>query len=237
MTGVARDGAQPWDVGGLFDINIRCLDSIEHQHGAMTGNGFVAFAPVTQWQFGALTVKEVVHRDADGLCIAMMQRMAPPLTGYEGAGPVSHIFNSTQVVADFAAARSFYVDALGWAPVQESNWTHEDGDNCLGLPLDVARHCAVQVGIYHPHGVMEGSVEIIGYGVEGRDFGAAGPPLRGLASLRFPLTAPEAFLERAGKGGCAVLPLRRAEIAPYGLVEIGAAITPWGARLEVFRPL
>lgn len=236
--GVMRDGCQPWDTGGIFDVNIRSLQSIERLQSGMTRNGFVGFAPVTHWQFGPLDVKEVVLRDADGLCIAMMQRLSPPLAGYEGVeGPVSYVFNSTQVVADFAAARAFYVDVLGWQVVQETTMRQEQGHNCMGLPLDVARQCDMTIGIYHPRGVTEGSVEIIGFAVEGLDYSRAEPAARGIASLRFPVSDPQAVLSKAADGGCDIVPLRRARIAPYGEVELGALVTPWGARLELFRPL
>lgn len=235
QTGVMRDGAQSWDSGGIFDVNIRCLQSIEDQQQAMTRHGFVGFAPVTQWQFGAFNVKEVAMRDGDGLCIAMMQRMAPPLTGYEAVeGPVSYIFNSTQIVRDFDAARAFYVDALGWTPIQESVSRHEDGLNCIGLPVDIARERGMRIGIYQMQGRFEGSVEIIEHDVEGMDFSAAAPPDRGMASLRFPVSDVAAFLTKAEQGGCTILAPRTTDIAPYGRVEMGAAITSWGARFEIF---
>jgi catechol 2,3-dioxygenase-like lactoylglutathione lyase family enzyme len=235
---VKRDGCQAWDTGGIFDFNIRALQSIDDVQSKMSFEGFVGHSPVIHWQFGPLDVKEVVMRDGDGLCIAFMQRLAPPLTGYEDVtGPVSYVFNSTQVVADFAAARAFYVDVLGWKVVQETTMRQEQGDNCMGLPLDIARDREIQIGIYHPLGKMEGSVEIIAFDVEGRDYSAAPVAARGIASLRFPVSDPQEMLTRAQGAGCEILPLRQAYVAPYGAVELGGFVTPWGARFEVFRTL
>lgn len=237
-TGVMRDGGQPWDHGGIFDINIRSLGPIEPLHQAMTRAGFACFAPITAWDFGALSVKEVVERDADGLAIAMMERIAPPLEGYEHVkGKASYVFNSTQVVPSFDAARAFFVDTLGWLPVQETRWKHEDGLNCMGLPLDTARERELRVGIYQSNGRNEGSVEILEYGGEGRDFSAAAPPDRGWAALRFPVADPAHFIATAAQGGCTILPCRTITMEPYGDMEAAVAITPWGARLEVYRPL
>lgn len=236
-TGVMRDGAQPWDSGGLFDINIRALSAIAPIHAAMTRNGFCAFGPLTAWEFGSLSVKEVVSRDADGLAIAVMERIAPPLEGYDDAsGACSYVFNATQVVPDFEAARAFYVDALGWRVVQESTWAHESGDNCIGLPLDVARVRDLKVGIYQANGLNEGSVEILEYTAESLHFCNAAPPARGWAALRFPLTDVEGFLSAAAAGGCTISAPRAIHMPPYGSVVAGVAVTPWGARLEVFRP-
>lgn len=233
---LGRDGSQPWDFGGIFDFNIRTLRSIEAVQDKMTRRAFVGYSPITHWQFGLLDVKEVVLRDGDGLCIALMQRLAPPLQGFEAvAGPVSYVFNSTQIVPDFQAARSFYVDVLGWKVVQESIMQQESGENCLGLPFDVARQSKIEIGIYHPHGVMEGSVEIVSFDLEGRDYSQAPSPARGIASLRFPVANPADILRRAQQAGCAIHEVRPVHIAPYGLVEMGALITPWAARLEFYK--
>lgn len=234
---VGRNGGQAWDTGGIFDFNIRSLISLDDAQLTMTCHGFVGHAPVVHWQFGPLDVKEAVLSDADGVCIAMMERLAPPLTGYEAVkGPVSYVFNSTQIVADFDAARAFYVDVLGWTAAQETTMEHESGDNCMGLPLSVARECEVKIGVYHPRGVMEGSVEIIQFGVEGRDYSQAPAASRGIASLRFPVSDPAAILARAADSGYAVMAVRETHIAPYGAVELGSLLTPWGARMEFFKP-
>lgn len=233
---LGRDGAQPWDTGGIFDFNIRTLRSIEDVHGQMTRRSFVGYTPITHWQFGPLDVKEVVLRDGDGLCIALMQRLAPPLTGFDAVtGSVSYVFNSTQVVPDFKAARSFYVDVLGWQVVQESIMQQDTGENCVGLPFDVARETKIEIGIYHPLGAMEGSVEIISFDLEGRDYNRAPVPARGIASVRFPVSNPAEILGRAKQAGCDTYDMRAVHVAPYGVVEMGALVTAWGARLEFYK--
>ena len=231
-----RDGAQAWDPGGIFDINVRSLTGIDRLHGALGLAGFLSPAPITDWQFGPLSVREVVENNADGLAIALMERVSPPLTGYESlTGPASWVFNSTQIVPDFASARALYVDALGWDIVQESDLLHEDGRNCMGLPLGLAPNIKAKVGIYQAHGRMEGSVEIIAFDFAGIDFSAAAPPDRGWASLRFPLSDAAAFLAKAKAGGCEVSVLAEFDWAPHGRVRAGSVRTPWGARLDIFE--
>lgn len=235
--GLMRDGAQPWDTGGIYDVNVRSLGPLEALNQAMQKAGHVAFGPLTAWDFGPLSVKEVVLRDSDGLAFALMERVAPPLAGYEHvAGHASYVFNSTQLVADFDAARRFYVDGLGWGTVIETEMVHENGGlNCLGLPLDVARNVKMRIGIYQQNGLNEGSVELVSLACEGMDFSRSRPPLRGWASLRFPVSDPGAVLARAAAAGCAVAAVRTVRVEPYGAVEMGAATTPWGARLEFYR--
>lgn len=237
--GVMRDGAQAWDTGGIFDINMRALPSIEALHRNLTVQGFAGASPITDWDFGPLAVREVVSRDGDGLCIALMERVRPPLTGYEGlSGPASWVFNSTQVVRDFDAARRLFVDGFGWQVVQETEGTAAltpDGDNCMGLPPGLAADISMRIGIYHPLGRMEGSVEVIAFGCRGHDFAAAAPPDRGWASLRFAVSDLAGFIGAAERGGCRALAPVEVEWAPYGHARAAAAITPWGARLEAFE--
>lgn len=232
-----RDGAQAWDTGGIFDINLRALAGIAPLHEAFGAAGFVAHSPVTDWDFGPLSVREVVESDADGLCIALMERVRPALTGYEGlGGAASWVFNSTQVVNDFDAARALYCDALGWQVVQETQGfaaVDASGANCMGLPLSLAPDIPMRIGIYHPHGRMEGSVEVIAFGVKGHDFSASCvAPNRGWAALRFPVSDLAAFAAKARAGGCAVSGPEAFVWAPYGTGERVVAVTAWGARLE-----
>ncbi len=234
--GRMRDGAQAWDPGGIFDINIRALSGIAGLHRALGLSGFLSPAPITDWDFGPLSVREVVEYDADGLAIALMERVSPPLVGYEGvAGPASWAFNSTQIVPDFTAARVFYRDVLGWQAVQESDLVHENGRNCMGLPLGLAPTIKAKVGIYQAQGRMEGSVEIIAFDCGGLDLSAGAPPDRGWAALRFPVRDAEAFLSRAGAVGCAVSAIAEFDWAPHGQVRAGSVLTSWGARLEALE--
>jgi catechol 2,3-dioxygenase-like lactoylglutathione lyase family enzyme len=231
----ARDGAQPWDPGGIFDINMRALQGIEPLHRALSLNGFNSPAPITDWDFGPLSVREVVEADADSVVIALMERVAPPLQGYEAiGGPASWVFNSTQIVPDYESARRFYLEVLGWKVVQESRLEHPDGRNCMGLPLGLAPGIEAQVGIYHPHGRMEGSVEIIGFDFAGIDFSQAAPG-RGWAALRFMVSDGAGLAARARAGGCEVSQAVALDWAPYGQCRAVSIRTPWGARLELFE--
>jgi len=237
-TGVMRDGAQAWDAGGIFDINVYALSPIAPLHQSMTRVGFRALAPITAYDFSGLAVKEVLECDSDGLAIAIIERERSSLPSFDGVcGPVSYVFNSTQSPLDFQAAHNFYVESLGWAPVYESSWTHPGGYNCIGLPLDIARTRTLRVGIYQARGLNEGSVELLEVDGERLDFSAAAPPDRGWAALRFPMADIAAFIRKAALGGCRTLAPRTMIMEPYGVVEAAAAITPWGVRLEAYAAL
>ncbi|NBC35982.1 hypothetical protein GTZ99_05365 [Novosphingobium sp. FSY-8] len=233
-----RDGGQAWDTGGIFDINLRSLPSIETLHRGLSDQGFVAQAPITDWDFGPLEVREVVDKDADGVCIALMERVRPPLAGYNGvAGPASQVFNSTQVVPDFDAARHLYHDCLGWKPVQETDGpaARADGANCMGFPVEIAAKLRARIGIYQAQGAMMGSVEVIQFGVRGLDFSHSAPPQRGWASVRLPVSDVGDFAARAARGGCRIVGPVAVDWRPHGRFRAVAAITPWGARLEAYQ--
>lgn len=232
-----RDGAQAWDSGGIFDVNLRALPDIEALHAAFSAHGFFARAPITDWDFGPLAVREVVEDDADGLCVALMERVRPPLSGYEGiSGPASWVFNSTQIVADFDAARDFYTRVLGWQAVQETDGmaAQHGGANCMGLPLGLAATIPMRIGIYQAAGRMEGSVEIIAFGCAALDFSHRAPPMRGWASLRLPVSSLDAVLARVS--GMKVFGPMALDWHPHGAVRAAAVVTPWGARLEFVEP-
>ncbi|WP_339689853.1 hypothetical protein [uncultured Parasphingorhabdus sp.] len=234
--GVMRDGAQAWDTGALFDVNLRALESIDKLHAAMGRNGFLSPAPITSFDFDPVSVREVLDRDGDGLCFALMERVKPPLTGFEHvSGPASWVFNATQIVSDFSAARRFYAEQLGWKVVQEASWTHADGSNCMGLPVGLAPGILVTVGVYQAQGRMEGSVEIIQFDCDGLDFSTDTPPQRGWGALRFPVSNLSDFKTRAENGGCKIIGPVEINWAPHGECTAVAAITPWGVRLEAFE--
>lgn len=103
----------------------------------------------------------------------------------------------------------------------------------MGLLLSLAPTIAMQIGIYHPSGRMEGSVEIISFGLRGHDLSARSvSPNRGWAALRFPVSNLAAFAVAARTGGCTVTPETSFDWEPHGRATMVAATTPWGARLE-----
>lgn len=236
---VARPGGQAWDTGGIFDIDLRALGDIERLTERAMARGFSPLAPITDYDFAGLQVREVVMLGPEAVGVALIAQVAPPLQGFEGAsGPASFAFNSTQVVTSLDRARAFFVDALGWKPVYETAWAHPgSGHNCLGLPLNIARTQPLKVGIYQAQGENLGSVELLEIeGVEGRDFRAPpGEVRRGLAALRFPVADLDGAVSAAiGGGGAMIRAPAPLELAPYGACRAAAVETPWGARLEFY---
>jgi catechol 2,3-dioxygenase-like lactoylglutathione lyase family enzyme len=232
-----RLGAQPWDIGGWFDAGVRSLGSIDAALERLTLQGFVAFAPVADFNMGGFEVREVLAHDADGLCFALAERVAPPLAGYEHVrGPISNLFNSVIAVTDLRAAVDMFVSGLGWQALVDTALVHGDGRNVMGLPLDIAGTREVKLAIVQQQGRMEGSVELIEYPCEGLDFTAAAPDARGLAGFCFPVSDLDAAAARAQAIGWRVSPVEGVVWAPHGDCRAASILTPWGARMLFLQP-
>lgn len=233
-----RLGAQPWDIGGWFDAGVRSLAPIDAALDRLTLEGFAAFAPVADFDMGGFAVREVLVHDAEGLCFALAERVAPPLTGYEHIkGPISNLFNSVIVVPDLRAAVDIFFGGLGWQVLVDTALVHADGRNVMGLPTDIARAHEVKLAIVQQQGRMEGSVELIEYPCEGIDFTAAAPDARGLAAFCFPVSDVAAAAARAEAAGLEVSPVQAVSWAPHGECHAASVMTPWGARMLFLEPV
>lgn len=233
-----RLGAQPWDIGGWFDAGVRSLGPIDAALDRLTLHGFAAFAPVADFDMGGFAVREVLAHDADGLCFALAERVAPPLAGYEHVtGPISNLFNSVIVVTDLRAAVQMFVGGLGWQALVDTALVHADGRNVMGLPPDIARTREVKLAIVQQQGRMEGSVELIEYPCEGLDHAGAAPDARGLAAFCFPVSDLTQVLARARALGWQVSPVQEVIWAPHGPCRAASVMTPWAARMLFLEPL
>lgn len=233
---VRRMGAQPWDVGGFFDVSVRALGPIDDLLAAFCRNGFSAFAPVADFEMAGLCVREALAHDADGLCFAMAQRIAPPLAGWDHIkGPASNPFNSVITVESLEAAKHLFIDGLGWQVVVDTALVHADGRNVMGLPRNLARERPVRLAIVQQEGRMEGSIELIEYPCEPLDFRGDQTHWRGIAALCFPVRDLQGILARADGAGCATGAPRMVDWTGRGAVRAGWMMTPWAARLVFYE--
>lgn len=246
VTGAAQQpirplDAKPWEPGGLWLLYSRARDNAALS-AALGAVGWPTVRGVHGFEFGGLAVREVHQHGPDGTVLSIIEQRQPPL-----AVPVpklTHVFNAAILVRDFAAARAFFVDALGFRPWMELDW---DGDNPgLGLlaePAEFRGIRRVRTAIVHPAGENLGSVELIGW--EGtptgagriRDFADRGrPPNLGAMALRFGVARLDEHLARLRSRG--VLPARAVtelELAPYGRVRLAPVVSPDGVWLEFFE--
>ena len=233
-----RSNAQTWDTGGIFDVNVRVRD-IHRKFAQFRERGWFFYSDPIRFHFGPFVVWEVLARGPDGVVIAMVERVEPPLEGWPNLRELSHIFNSTQIVADFETSLVFYRDTLGFEVYLEHEGpSKEAGPNVLGLPHNLATEISRKVVILSPDGSNAGSVELVGFdGLTGADLSEnASPPNLGILALRFPVADLEAFKRRLAEHG--VTPINGPSaiiLEPYGEVEIMTVRAPEGAWIEFYQ--
>lgn len=242
IDGVAREpirppDARPWDTGGLWLIYTRARDATAMSRSLVEA-GWATPRGVHGFEFGGLAVKEVHHLGPDGMVLSTIEQISPPM-----AVPVpglTHAFNAAVLVKDMAAARSFFIERLGFRPWMEVNW---DADNPgLGLLADMEAFAGmdtVATVIVHPQGENLGSIELIGWSgsKRGRDFSArARPPNLGSMALRFAVADLDEHMARLRAGGIEpAAPVTELELHPYGRVRLVPISAPDGIWLEFFE--
>ncbi len=230
-----RSSAQPWDTGGIFDINVR-VTNLEDSFHDLQSRGWNAYHDPVEFKFGKFHVEEVLTRGHDGVVLAMIQRHVPPLEGYPNLKKLSHIFNATQIVSDIDESLDFYTKGLGFKIyMQHRGTSSKEGENVLSLPYNLTDDYERSVYILHPKGTNFGSIEILQFhGIEGKDHSAyAIPPNLGILMHRFPVNNIEVFNKKVQERGIAIKqPITQLELKPYGTVKSLAIQAPDGAWLE-----
>lgn len=233
-----RSNGQSWDTGGIFDVNSRILD-MEKKFAELQRNGWQAAADPVEFSFGPFVVKEWLARGPDGIVIALIERVQPPLEGHPHLREMGRLINSTQIVADIEVARDFYMNKLGFKTyLDHSGPSENEGPNVLGLPHNIAARIPRHVSILHPQGSNEGSVELLQYdGLTGADFSErAVPPNLGILMLRFPVDDMSAFVAHVEKQDIEIaMPVTEVELPPYGRTKLMAIRGPGGEWLEFFE--
>jgi catechol 2,3-dioxygenase-like lactoylglutathione lyase family enzyme len=235
-----RSNARSWESGGILDINIRVTD-MDRKQRQLQQRGWQAHSDPVQFTFGPFVVREWITLGPDGMSIALIQRLAPPLEGWPALREFSRTFNSTQVVRDLEAALGFYRDVLGFEQyLYHEGTSPAPGNNVLGLPWETAMAVERKIWIGHPEGLNEGSVELIEFkGASGRDLSAlAKPPNLGLLMLRFPVDNLSALARHLESHGVPPLSgIRQVQLPPTGPARQVSVRAPDGAWLEFYEEI
>lgn len=235
-----RSNARPWETGGWFDLNARVAD-MQLSFDTINRLGWSAESDPVEWQFGEVIVKEWLVRGPDGVVLALIERVDPPLPAAEQPGNFSKHINATQIVTDITAAREFYQQVLGFKPLIEVNdefFIPEPASNVLGLPAESAAKQKWNISLQAAPGADGGWIEILSLpGISGRDFSAlTDPPNRGILSLRFPVDDPDALQQHLLDHSITVISeCQNLMLEPYGQVRMFTARGPHGARLDFFN--
>ncbi len=235
-----RASGQCWDLGGLFDIDVFVQD-IDTKLTELQALGYHAYADPVTWNFGALTVRHVLVVIDDGICHAMIQRVAPPLSEQEADfSGFSANFNSTQIVDAQEPSHSFFLETLGFTERFHETWSHDpqEGANIFGLPKNIARDLTAHAVGYRPESEQGGALETLWFeGLEGHDFSErAVPPNLDILMQRFPVENLNGFTAHLERQGIALAAgPARIPIAPKGNANAIAIRAPNGSWLEFYE--
>jgi len=235
-----RSNAQPWDTGGWFDLNSR-VDDIDTCFMQLQKLGWTGCSDPVQWSFGSFTVKEWLACGSDGINLALIERIDPPLDADKQPGKFGVHFNATQMVEDISAARHFYEEVLGFSVVVEVNdqpVMSAAGPNVLGVPHELAATQHWNIVMLEAPGAAGGNVEVVSLpGLPRRSFAdRANPPNRGIISLRFPVDDVASLHKRLRDANVTVIHAPQfLELAQIGRVIMMTAKGPDGARLDFFQ--
>lgn len=235
-----RSNAQSWDTGGWFDVNSRIV-SMETKFAELQARDWQAASDPVEFTFGPFVVKEWLARGPDGVVIALIERVQPPLEGHPQLREMGRLINATQIVKDIEAAKDFYKNKLGFETyLDHVGPSKEAGPNVLGLPHNVATEVVRHVSILHPDAINEGSIELIEFvGATGADFSKrAVPPNLGVLTLRFPVSDIAAFETHVEAQGIDVVmrPIQT-DLPPYGATSLMAIRGPGGVWIEFFEEI
>lgn len=237
---IIRPNGRPCDVGGWFDLNAR-VENIAKRLAELRDLGWNDVSDPIQYNFGSLTVKEWLAFGPDGVTLALIERIHPPLEAAEQPGMLGKHFNSAQFVADYAEARSFYEDTLGFTPmvdIEDEPMLPEPGPNVLGLPEELLNTQRWNVSMLKAPGSEGGSVEIISLpGLAGRNFTTrTDPPNRGISSHLFPVADIKALAAHLNRSDVTIVnPPTQVTLPPHGNMQLMTARGPGGVRLDFFQ--
>lgn len=222
--------------GGLFDFNMRTKNA-EFAVDYLTTHGWEMLVDPVPWQFGASSVKEMLAIQNDGIVLAAMERVSPPLEGIE-FDRFSDIFNATQIVTDIKASSDFF-SALGFNTfVDYQGNMPGEGPRVLGLQDTPVKEAEICLTISHPSGLMNGSIELISTPnqtvepLPERSFG------RGIHRLRIPVDNLEGLIQDlVSLYGPEVVVKSAQQRTILGEKELCSTVrTPDGARIDLYQP-
>ncbi len=224
--------------GGLFDINMRTVDS-DWSHDFLLAHGWQSLVEPVAWRFGDIETREGLYIQEDGIVLAVMERLQPPLPTVT-FDRMSDVFNATQMVRSVDQTVAFLKNLYFKRFIQHQGPLPGAGPKVLQLEHHPVDTDDIHLAILHPEARMEGSLELVEVLYHPL------PPLsippcggRGLRSLCFPIDDIEACYERLMASEWAKQishPLAQRAL-PGVLSTLSFSIAaPDGGRLDVYQP-
>jgi hypothetical protein len=232
-----RSSARPFDTGGIFNINV-FVRGIDDTFAGLQQRGFQGYADPSRYELFGRPYAGALVRGHDGLVLNLLERLDRGYDDVPTFTVMSHVLNSTLVVADFGAARRFFEDGLGWVKRWEASpkW-QPDGRNNMGLPESLVMSGAVRerAASFAVSATADGgTIEILAFeGLRGHDYSdRTAPPNLGLLMYTIVVTDLDAWLAAArARGTVPLVAASTVDLAPYGSTRAAVVRAPGGAWL------
>ena len=231
-----RSSAMPWESGGWAGVNVRVVNIFE-TFDRLQREGWQGFSDPVTFDVPPYRVREAMLVGPDGFVLGLLQRVSPPLAGWQWGAAISRPVTVFATVADPAKARRFFETDLGIkVRLQYDGPAAPPGMNLFGLPHDHTLNMTRAVDWHQAAGRDEGTIASIAFrGVVGRRFDTDnGPPNLGLFMVRLFVT--DAAARCATLQGRTVGKVRgryTAEMAPYGRLDGCVLESPDGAWVDL----
>jgi len=233
-----RSSQQPWDTGGIMDINLS-VHKVAESFEALRELGFHGLSDPLLQVMGPFKLYDILMKGYDDIIIAFTHRLEPPMELDADINFPTHVYKSSITVKDLQEAKSFYVDVLGCDTLTEySVKKDKPQENMFGLPHNLADKVSCNAVILSIHGGRDVDFQIVEFeGISGKDFSQiAKPPNRGFCLYRVEVENLDAYHSQlANRNANNLGKIRSLYIQPYGKVACFKITSPNGVIWEFFE--
>ena len=134
----ARSSQNPWDIGGIMDINLR-VKNVHHNFDRLRDMGWHGLSDPLFQTLGPYKLYDVLMIGYDDVIVAFTHRVEPPLDlSYERNFP-THIYKSSITVDNLDQAIDYYVEGLQFELKSQYAFVkNEPQENMFGFPHNLA---------------------------------------------------------------------------------------------------
>ncbi len=235
-----RSSQQPWDVGGIMDINLRVHD-VEKNFEQIREMGWHGLSDPLLQEMGPFKLYDILMKGYDDTIIAFTHRLEPPMELKSKITFPTHIYKTSITVDDLESSKDFYVNKLGCTVLTEYQVIKDKPqENMFGLPHNLADKVTCRAVIMSVHGERDIDFQIVEFdGVTGKDFSQkAKPPNKGFLMDRIEVEGIESYMDRLVQQEVNIhSPMSIQEVQPYGRVKLFSIISPEGVWHEFFETI
>ncbi len=232
-----RSSQQPWDTGGIMDINLR-VHEVEKSFETLREMGFHGLSDPLLQTMGPFKLYDILMRGYDDTIIAFTHRLEPPMELKSKINLPTHVYKSSITVKDLEEAKKFYVETLGCKVLTEYQVKKDSPqENMFGLPHNLADKVTCKAVIFSIHGGKDTDFQIVYFdGVDGKDFSKlADVPNRGFALYRVEVNGIDSYYTKVLETYTEYRPMSEMHIEPYGKVKCFSVKSPNGVVWEMFE--